>query len=121
MQINSLYICVKDMERAIEFYQQLFDRVITIHDTVYSVFVLGEFRFGLFAYERMQERHTFGSNCLPRISISVEDFPRVKVLLEKFALKIIFPLTQIGENMVFEFEDTEGNHIEVNHPIIESR
>ena len=31
-------------------------------------------------------------------------------------LKIVFPLKQIGQNWVSEFEDSEGNHIELTAP-----
>ena len=67
-KISSLYICVRDMQRAIEFYEQLFDMPVTEKDDVYSVFEVGSFRFGLFAYEKKGEPHEFGSNCLPSIS-----------------------------------------------------
>ena len=68
MKISSLYICVCNMNRAVGFYEELFDRPVTEKDDVYSVFDVGGFRFGLFAYEKMKEEHSFGSNCLPSIS-----------------------------------------------------
>lgn len=68
---------------------------------------------GLFAFEKMQEEHSYGSNCLPSIEVD-----NVEILRKKLAeLKIVFPLKTIGENWVSEFEDSEGNHIEVTAPI----
>ena len=83
-------------------------------DNVYSVFDINGFRYGLFAYKEMNEEHSFGSNCLP--SIEVDD---IIILKEKIShLEICFPLTQIGNNWVCEFVDSEGNHIELTAPIV---
>lgn len=110
--IKSLYICVKNMDRAIAFYEAFFGQQITERDDIYSVFDINGFRFGLFAYEKMSEKHEFGSNCLP--SVSVEN---IDVLHEKIRDKeLCFPLTRIGKNWVAEFVDSEGNHIEVTAP-----
>lgn len=112
--IKSLYLCVKDMERAILFYKKFFEKDVTVKDDVYSVFDINGFRLGLFAYEKMQENHVFGSNCLP--SIQVEDINVLKSKIE--GMEICFPLSKIGENWVVEIVDTEGNHIEITTPII---
>lgn len=86
--IGSLYICVKDMKRAIAFYEDFFGRMVTESDEIYSVFDIGGFRFGLFAYQTVGEKHSFGDNCLP--SISTEN---ANVLKEKLAGKeMCFPL-----------------------------
>lgn len=107
--INSLYICVDDMDRAIAFYENFFDKKVDERDEIYSVFVIGGFRMGLFAYRKKNEPHSYGNNCLP--SISVGNLENLKVKLEN--AKIVFPLTKIGRNWVSEIEDSEGNHIEV--------
>ena len=111
-KISSLYICVKDMERAIRFYEDFFDQPVTERDDIYSVFDIDGFRYGLFAFQMMNEMHSFGSNCLPSIS-----FENVSILRTKLEGKeICFPLTQIKGNWVAEFVDSEGNHIEVTAP-----
>ncbi|KOF58063.1 glyoxalase [Clostridium sp. DMHC 10] len=111
--IKSLYLCVTDMDRAIAFYEDLLEQNVAVHDEIYSVFDINGFRLGLFAYEKMNEKHTFGSNCLP--SLEVDSIGILKSKLSK--LKIVFPLTKIGANWVAEFEDSEGNHIEITTPI----
>lgn len=111
-QIKSLYLCVKDMERAIAFYESFFEQEVTEKDEIYSVFNIHGFRLGLFAFEKMKEAHTFGSNCLP--SISVENVATLKQKLSN--LEIVFPLKRIGTNWVSEFKDSEGNHIELTAP-----
>ncbi|MCP5455818.1 MAG: VOC family protein [Thermotogae bacterium] len=107
--IKSLYLCVKDMERAITFYENFFEKPVTVKDDIYSIFNIDGFSLGLFAFEKMHEEHIYGSNCLP--SIEVEN---VSVLRQKLeGLKIIFDLKIIGKYWVSEFEDSEGNHIEL--------
>ena len=32
-------------------------------------------------------------------------------------LNVVFPLAKIGRNWVAEFEDSEGNHIEITAPV----
>lgn len=112
VKINSLYICVKDMERAISFYEKLFEQEVTERDSLYSVFSIQGFRVGLFAYEKAGEKHVFGSNCLPSFS-----FERKEELEQKIADKeICFPMTKIKKNWVVEIADSEGNHIELTAP-----
>ena len=106
--INSLYICVKDMNRAIKFYEALFEQAVTERDEIYSVFDVNGFRFGLFAFEKMKEKHSFGSNCLPSISFDSRETLERKLC----GREICFPLTRIKGNWVAEIVDSEGNHIE---------
>lgn len=111
--IQSLYLCVLNMERAIAFYEAFFGQPVTVRNDIYSVFDVSGFRLGLFAFEKMNESHTFGNNCLP--SVAVES---IEVLQQKLkTLKVVFPVTRIGTNWVAEFEDSEGNHIEMTAPL----
>ena len=48
MKINSLYICVSDMERATNFYTDFFEKSSIKNDSIYSIFDVDGFRFGLF-------------------------------------------------------------------------
>ena len=114
--IKSLYLCVVDMNRAVSFYEGFFEQKVTVKDEVYSVFDINGFRLGLFAFEKMKEVHTFGNNCLP--SISVES---VEVFHQKLeGVKTVFPVTKIGNNWGAEFEDSEGNHLELTTPVSSS-
>lgn len=94
--ICSLYICVKNMERSIKFYEEFFEQSVTERDNLYSVFEINGFRFGLFAYKVANEKHIFGSNCLP--SISVDDIETLK--LKTQGKEICFPITKIDDNWV---------------------
>ena len=111
--INSLYLCVKDMERAIKFYEDFFEANVSEKNDIYSVFDVKGFRLGLFAFEKKNEPHTFGSNCLP--SISVENLECLKEKLK--GKQLCFPISRINENWVAEFIDSEGNHIEITAPV----
>ena len=113
MHIHSLYLCVTNMNRAINFYQNFFEEPVTGKDDIYSVFDVNGFRLGLFAFEKMKESHTYGSNCLP--SIGVESLDMLKEKIKD--LKLVFPITQIGGHWVCEFVDSEGNHIELTAPV----
>lgn len=111
--IGSLYLCVLDMDRAIGFYEDFFEQQAAVRDDIYSVFDIGGFRMGLFAFMKKGENHTFGNSCLP--SIAVES---LAVLKRKLAGKtVVFPVQQIGSNWVCEFVDSEGNHIEMTAPV----
>lgn len=110
--INSLYLCVKDMDRAINFYEDFFEQKVTEKSDIYSVFDVNGFRLGLFAFEKMNEQHTFGSNCLP--SISVDSLSSMQKKLK--GKELCFPVTRIKNNFVAEFIDSEGNHIEITAP-----
>lgn len=111
--IGSLYICVKNMDRAIKFYEDFFEQPVTERDNIYSVFEINGFRFGLFAFEVVNEKHIFGSNCLP--SISVDNIETLNIKIQ--GKEICFPMTQIDNNWVVEFVDSEGNHIEMTAPV----
>ncbi|MDD5600656.1 MAG: VOC family protein [Actinomycetota bacterium] len=115
--IRSLYLCVKDMNRAIQFYEDLFEQPVMLRDRIYSIFDINGFRLGLFAYEEVKEPHTYGTNCLP--GIEVENLDILEKVLKK--VQIVYPLTRIKDNWVAEFEDSEGNHLEITAPVERDR
>lgn len=111
--LRSLYLCVYDMERAIRFYENLLDMPVSEKDELYSVFDIQGFRLGLFCFEKVLEKHTFGSNCLPSFEVD-----SLVVLKEKIKNQnVCFPLTRIKNRMVVEIVDSEGNHIEMTAPL----
>lgn len=114
-ELKSLYICVKDMERAIKFYENLLGLPVTERNDIYSVFDINGFRYGLFANDKMNEPKVWGNNCLP--SLEVNDIDSLLKRLQELNCKIVFPLTIIGNNKVLEFTDSEGNVIEITCPI----
>ncbi|WP_034989590.1 VOC family protein [Liquorilactobacillus sucicola] len=112
-KLCSLYLCVYDMERAVNFYEKLLEMKVYKFDTIYSIFVIDNFRMGLFAFEKVNETHILGTNCVPSLSV-----PDLKSLKNKLSYqKICFPLKQINKNWVAEIEDSEGNRIELTAPV----
>lgn len=63
--LRSLYLCVNDMERALKFYENFFERSAVIVDDIYSIFEINGFRLGLFAYQKMKE--TFAGSWSPTV------------------------------------------------------
>jgi len=113
--LNSLYICVKNMDRAIKFYESFFEQPVFKKDKIYSIFIIKGFRFGLFNNSEVNENVTWGDNCLP--SFKVNDINKIVEKLKILDREIVFPLTKILDNWVLEFKDTEGNDIEVTSKI----
>jgi predicted enzyme related to lactoylglutathione lyase len=113
--VKSLYVCVKNMQRAIEFYEKLLGQKISERDEIYSVFDINGFRYGLFANQKVNETKVWGNNCLP--SLEVNDINIFQKTLVELNCQIVFPLTIIGKNKVLEFTDSEGNDIEITSPI----
>lgn len=111
IRLNSLYICVKNMGRAIDFYEEILGQPVTVRDEILSIFEIHGFRFCLFDNGKVNEPVTWGDNCLP--SFEVQDMEALKQRLAALQAEIIFPETKIGGNWVLEFRDSEGNDIEV--------
>lgn len=109
--LNSLTIAVKDMDRAINFYENFFNENLNVKNEIFNVFNLNGFEFCLFDNEKAFESVSYGTNCLP--SFEVNDINLIESKLNKLNAKITFPLTQINNKLVLNFEDSEGNIIEV--------
>lgn len=111
MKLNSAYLCVKNMNRAIKFYEQFLNQPVDIKDEIFSVFVFQNFRLCLFNYQKVNEKVIYGDNCL--LSFEVDDMDELQKYLNNLQVEIIYPLTKIGNNLVLEFKDTEGNDVEI--------
>jgi predicted enzyme related to lactoylglutathione lyase len=99
------------MDRAIDFYERLFEQSVEEKDEVFSIFNIKGFRYCLFNNDKVQEKVIWGDNCLP--SFEVSDMKLLLKKLKDLNAKIVFPLTKIHDNEVLEFKDSEGNDIEV--------
>jgi len=109
IKLNSFYICVKDIKRAVYFYEQILNQKAEGDGTL---FVINGIRFWLFDYQSANDtRIVYGHNCLP--SFEVSDIKALMDKLEELQTPLVFPLTHIGNNWVLEFKDPEGNDIEV--------
>ena len=107
LKLNSFYLCVKDVNRAVNFYEQLLNQKVESN----GMFIINGIRLLLFDYQSVNDtRVVFGHNCLP--SFEVSDIKAFIEKLNELNAEIIFPCTRIANNWVLEFKDTEWNPIE---------
>ena len=108
IKLNSFYICVKDLDRAISFYEKLLNQK---GSKDFPNFTINGIRFYMYDYQKINDTVIFGDNCLP--SFEVNDIEKFIGKLEELNVTIIMPLQRIANNWVLEIKDTEGNDIEV--------
>jgi len=110
-KLESAYIAVENIDRAINFYEWFLERSAAKKGESLYLFDVDGFRLFLFDHNNENEEVKYGDNCL--LSFEVDDARKTKEKIEDRNLKIVFSLTKIQDNLVFKFEDTEGNHIEI--------
>ncbi len=110
MKINSLYVGVKDMNRAIDFYKNLFQKEPEDINERFSSFDINGITFALYNAKADSEDMTFGNNCVPNIEIdnAEDEYQRVKELNAELLGEIV----SVDSYKLFQFKDTEGNVIE---------
>lgn len=109
LKLNSCYICVKDMKRAIHFYEKMLNQ-----EGVYAqkgLFLVDGIRVCLYNYQEFSDRVMFGHNCL--LNFEVDDIPSFVEMLEELQADITIQPRVIGNTKVLEFKDSEGNSIRV--------
>ena len=99
------------MKRAVAFYEELFGKKVDTFDERFSIFLIDGFSFGLFDPEKDNEEVIFGNNIIPNIDVKnvVEEYERMK----KIGAKIVLEMMNVNGYKLFQFEDSEGNIIEV--------
>ena len=115
MKLDAMYIVVRDMHAAREFYARLFERDPVLIDDRFSGFDLGGVLFGLFNagdFSEAVDSHglVFGNNCVPNIRVSFLDdlYARVQALEPP-------ELTEVqttGPYRLFQVQDADGNRVE---------
>src|SRR5690554_6360200 len=110
-KLESAYISIKNIKRALNFYEWFLERKAVKKGNSLYLFNIDGFRLFLFDHNNENEDVEYGENCL--LSFEVEDAGKSKEIIEQRGLEIVFPLKKILNNLVFEFKDTEGNHVEV--------
>ncbi len=109
-QIKAIYITVKDMDRAVKFYEDIFDVKVSSRDKRMSSFNFENISFLLFDPSIDNEKVSIGNNVIP--NIEVEGIKEMLELVKSKGCKIIMPLEKIETYLIFQTEDTEGNIIE---------
>ena len=109
-QIKAMYVAVKDMDRAVKFYEDIFDVKVSSKDERMSSFDLGNISFLLFNPAVDGEEVSSGNNVVP--NIQVEDVNKMLELVKSKNCEIVMPLEKIEKYQIFQVKDTEGNVIE---------
>ena len=109
-QIKAIYVSVKNMSRAVKFYEEIFDVKISSKGERMSSFNFDNISFLLFNPNIDGETVSSGNNVVP--NIEVEDVNKMLKLVKDKGCKIVMPLEKIDKYLIFQTKDTEGNIIE---------
>lgn len=114
MNLRYLIIKVKDLQRANGFYTRLLSMSPTKEEVGRMVvFDVGTIKLGLYnplADKATLEEADFGTNCIP--AFGVEDLEQELKRISSFAQVVSHGAS--GTHKWFEFQDTEGNTLEVH-------
>ena len=108
--INAVYISVLEMNRAVKFYEEILETNVTHHDERMSEFKMGDFSLLLYNPKADGQSPVFGDNTV--INIQVDDVATMLTQVAEKGCKVVMPITTIGDNLVFQVEDQEGNIVE---------
>ncbi|WP_435344747.1 VOC family protein [Haloarchaeobius sp. HRN-SO-5] len=112
MELSSVYVGVEDMERALDFYRELFDVEPKQETERFSTFAFDTGDFGLYNAGYDGYDVEFGNNCVP--NFEVDDVEAAYRRVEELAPEMVHEdVLEFGEYRTFHFLDTEGNEIEV--------
>lgn len=107
-KINAIYVAVKDMDRAVKFYEDIFDTKVSFKDERMSSFDFENITFLL--YKINNETISNGNNVVP--DIQVEDINKMLQLVKSKNCEIVSPLKKIEKYHIFQAKDSEDNIIE---------
>ncbi|MBU0577052.1 VOC family protein [Patescibacteria group bacterium] len=117
MKFDHAYVSVKNMDRAIAFYEDLFGvKVANREENQWADFDFGKgCFFGLIEPKIIDEKRIVGNNSIP--VFRSDDVDGIYEKVKKYGVKITFPPTDLAfttyRYYCFECEDTEGNLIEI--------
>lgn len=112
MELSSVYVGVEDMERALNFYREVFGTEPAQAEERFSTFEVGPLDFGLYDAGYDGHEFDFGDNCVP--NFEVEDVEAARERVEPLAPVMVHDgILEFGDYRTFQFVDTEGNTIEV--------
>ena len=109
-QIHAIYVSVEDMDRAVTFYEDIFEIKVSSKEERMSSFDFDNISFLLFDPKMDNETVSRGNNVVP--NIEVEDIDKMLELVKSKNCEIVMPLEKIGKYLMFQIKDTEGNVVE---------
>jgi len=110
-QIKAIYLSVENMERAIKFYEDIFEVKVSSSNEKMSSFDFDNISLLLFNPSIDGENTSIGNNIVP--NIEVENISKILEFIKSRNCEIIMPLTKIDKYLIFQIEDTEKNIIEI--------
>lgn len=110
MELDTVSICVKDMDRALEFYIDFFGKQPERKDERFSFFELGNVTFGMYNPSADNESVEYGENCVA--AFKTEDLEEERQRLKQLA-PWVEEIQDLGSYRLFHFKDTEGNLLEI--------
>lgn len=107
-----MYVSVEEMDRALEFYRELFEAEPSQAEERFSTFEFDGVDFGLYNPRYDGFDLEFGNNCVPNFEVEDVDaaFERIGELAPEMVSDEVMAF---GDYHTFHFRDTEGNEIEV--------
>jgi len=109
-QIKAMYLSVKNMDRAVKFYEDIFDVKVSSKDEHMSSFDFDNISLLLFNPAIDGEEVASGNNVVP--NIQVKNINKMLELVKSKNCEIVMPLEKIEKYHIFQAKDTEGNVIE---------
>jgi predicted enzyme related to lactoylglutathione lyase len=109
-QIKALYITVKDMSRAVKFYEDIFGVKASSRGKRMSRFDFENFTFLLYDPSKDGGTVSFGENVVP--CIEVKDLNEILQLVKSKGCRIGIQPKRVENYIYFQAKDTEGNIIE---------
>ncbi len=109
-QIKAMYVAVRDMRRAVKFYEDVFEVKASSTEERMSSFDFENLSFLLFNPEADGADISIGNNIVPNIEVG--DIDKMLEFVESKECEIVMPVEKIGKYLIFQVKDTEGNIIE---------
>jgi catechol 2,3-dioxygenase-like lactoylglutathione lyase family enzyme len=110
MKLEMISLTVKDMDRAVEFYQEFLGEEPEKNTGRLSIFDLGNIRLSLWKASVDGVEVDFGENVVG--TFKTDDLEAERVRLKELGVEVE-EISDKGTYSLFHFTDTEGNLIEV--------
>lgn len=111
MDLSSVYVSVEEMDRALEFYRELFDAEPAQAEERFSTFAFDGVNFGLYDPGYDGYDVDFGDNCVPNFEI--EEVEAAHERIGALAPEVDDEIQAFGDYHTFHCRDTEGNTLEI--------
>jgi len=112
MKIRTIYFKVKNMVRAVDFWQKLLE--VNPHKTwpEWHEFMIGDLRLGLLLSD--EDDKYSGSNCVPVFEFSHDELPKYIDRAKSLGAKVVFDGLDDPDVLSIVFADTSGNQFELS-------